>query len=416
MKRALLTAFLAGVLVAGWYYWPATPRPWTSADIVLLQSLSLQSLKPLPADPSNAVADDSKATEFGHALFFDPRLSANGGISCATCHQPIRRFSDGLPRGQAIGTSKRNTPSLVGTAYSPWQYWDGRRDSQWAQALSPLEDPNEHGSNRAQVVALISNDAAYRARYQQVFGDLPDPEDALSVNRAFANIGKALAAYERLLVPGPSRFDDYVAALVAGDTAKQAEFFSDDEVVGLQLFISAANCTQCHNGPLLTNNEFHNTGVISFPGELPDKGRVVGVREVMANEFNCRSAYSDDTNGRCPELEFVRTGQELTGAFRTPSLRNLENTAPFMHQGQIATLTEVLEHYNTAPLAMIGHNEAKPLKLRNSDLRQLEAFLLTLAAPIDADARWLQAPALPLVATEGEEQQWLSPAAGMPGQ
>jgi len=391
-------ALVASVCAAGWYYWPATPRPWTQSEVAVLQSLSLASLGPVPADPSNAVADDPRAAEFGHALFFDARLSANGGISCATCHQPIRRFSDGLPKGQAIGTSKRNTPSIVGTAYSPWLYWDGRRDSQWAQALSPLEDAKEHGSNRQQLVTLVVNDPGYRTRYRQLFDELPDLDDRQSVNRAFANIGKALAAYERLLVPGRSRFDDYVAALAAGDFAPQAEIFSADEIVGLQLFIGAANCTQCHNGPLLTNNEFHNTGVISFPGELPDKGRVVGVREVLANEFNCRGAYSDDATQSCAELDFVRSGQELTGAFRTPSLRNLENTAPFMHQGQIETLSEVLEHYNRAPLAMIGHNEAKPLKLRRSDLRQLEAFLLTLAAPIDADARWLQAPVSPLPA------------------
>jgi cytochrome c peroxidase len=405
VKRALPIVIVLSALAIAWYYWPATPRPWTDADIAVLRSLSLASLGPVPADPSNAVADDPRAAAFGHALFFDTRLSANGGISCATCHQPIRRFTDGLPKGQAIGTSKRNTPSIVGVAYSPWLYWDGRRDSPWAQALSPLEDPKEHGSDRQQVAASIMNDPAYRVRYQQLFGDLPDPDNAQSVNRAFANVGKALAAYGRRLLPGPSRFDNYVAALVAGDAASQAELFSDDEIVGLQLFIGAANCTQCHNGPLLTNNEFHNTGVISFPGELPDKGRVVGVREVVANEFNCRGAYSDDTNQRCAELEFVRTGQALTGAFRTPSLRNLEHTAPFMHQGQIETLFEVLEHYNTAPLAMIGHNEAKPLKLRRSDLRQLEAFLLTLASPIDADAHWLQAPPLPLAMERDQQQQ-----------
>jgi cytochrome c peroxidase len=404
MKHVLLIGTLASLCAAIWYYWPAAPRPWTEADIEQLQSLSLASLAPPPKDPSNTVADDPAAAEFGHALFFDARLSGNGGISCATCHQPIRRFTDGLPRGQAIGTSKRNTPSIVGTAYSPWLYWDGRRDSLWAQALSPLEDPKEHGSDRHHVVALILNDAAYRARYQQLFGELPDLDDAQAVSRAFANIGKALAAYERLLLPGSSRFDDYVAALVASDTERQAELFSDEEVAGLQLFIGAANCTQCHNGALFTNNEFHNTGVISFPGELPDNGRVAGVREVIANEFNCRGAYSDDATRRCPELDYVRTDQALTGAFRTPSLRNLDNTAPFMHQGQIATLAGVLEHYNTAPLAMIGHNEAKPLKLRRSELRQLEAFLLTLASPIDADDTWLRAPVLPLTAERDEEQ------------
>ncbi len=394
MKRFLLfVVIICGAIVALWYNWPSTPRSWTAADIAILQSLSINSLGPLPADPTNAIADDPIAASFGHALFFDTRLSANGRVSCATCHQPGRRFTDGLPQARAIGTSKRNTQSIVGTAYSPWLYWDGRRDSQWSQALSPLEDPNEHGSDRNYIVDLVVNDPTYRATYLKLFGQPPDPRNAQAVNMAFANVGKVIAAYERKLLPGPSRFDNYVAAVIAGDTAKQAELFTDDEIVGLQLFIGAANCTQCHNGPLFTNNEFHNTGVISYPGKLPDKGRVAGVREVTNNEFSCNGPYSDDSRRNCPELEYVRSGPELIGAFRTPSLRNLENTAPYMHQGQIATLFEVLEHYNAAPLAMIGHNEAKPLNLRDRDLRQLEAFLLTLSAPPAGDEKWLGPPA-----------------------
>ncbi|MGI9271873.1 MAG: cytochrome-c peroxidase [Woeseiaceae bacterium] len=392
MKR-FLQALLAGTLVAlVWYSWPASPRPWTDADIAILQSLSIESLAPLTDDPTNSVADNPLAAEFGHALFFDPRLSVNGGISCSTCHQTIRNFTDGLAKGQAIGTSKRNTPSIVGTAYSPWLYWDGRRDSQWSQALSPLEDANEHGSDRQHVVDLVLNDPDYRNTYIELFGDPPRDLNEVAINTVFANVGKVIAAYERLLQPGHSRFDEFVAAVLDSDTTMQTELFSEDEVVGLQLFIGDANCTQCHNGPLLTNNEFHNTGVISFPYELPDKGRVVGVREVSSNEFSCDGPYSDDLGRNCPELQFVRTGPELIGAFRTPSLRNLENTAPFMHKGQIATLFEVLEHYNDAPLAMIGHNEAKPLGLRDRDLRQLEAFLLTLSAPLSTDEKWLRQP------------------------
>lgn len=392
MKRFLQLLLLAAAIAVAWYNWPASPKPWTDTDIAVLQSLSIDSLAPLPGDSSNAVADNPLAAEFGHALFFDARLSVNGGIACSTCHQPIRRFTDGLQKGQAIGTSNRNTPSIVGTAYSPWLYWDGRRDSQWSQALSPLEDAKEHGSDRRHIVNVVLGDPTYNALYRQLFGDPPQNLNNLAINTAFANIGKAFAAYERLLMPGRSRFDEFVAALLEGDVAAQATLFSDDEVIGLQLFIGEANCTQCHNGPLLTNNEFHNTGVISFPGEVPDKGRVAGVREVAGNVFSCDGPYSDDGGRVCPELQYVRTGPELIGAFRTPSLRNLENTAPFMHRGQIATLNEVLEHYNDAPLAMIGHNEAKPLGLRDRDLRQLEAFLLTLSAPLSTDDKWLGPP------------------------
>jgi cytochrome c peroxidase len=147
------------------------------------------------------------------------------------------------------------------------------------------------------------------------------------------------------------------------------------------LFIGEARCTQCHNGPLFTDNEFHNTGLINLEGEQPDKGRAVGIRDVLEQPFNCRGAYSDDPARECTELDFARTGPELIGAFRTPSLRNLENTAPYGHKGQVATLAEMLAHYNEAPDAMIGRSEAKPLGLGKRELAYLEAFLRTLAAP-----------------------------------
>lgn len=355
--------------------WDYSPRGWSEEGVAVLESLWLESLPDLPPDPTNRVADDPRAVEFGRRLFFETRFSANGAISCATCHQPERHFTDGLPKGVAIGVSKRNTPSIVGTAYSPWFYWDGRRDSQWSQALSPLEDSNEHAVNRLTTIAIVVEDKDYWRMYKALFGE------ASSVDTMFSNIGKAIAAFERTIMPMPSRFDRYVAAVVAGDDARQAALFTDEEVRGLRLFIGAANCTQCHNGPLLTNNEFHNTGLINFKGEVPDKGRVVGIREVLEQPFNCRGVHSDDPARDCAELDFARTGPELIGAFRTPSLRNLENTAPYGHKGQVATLVDMLTHYNEAPDAMIGHNEAKPLGLSKRELAYLEAFLRTLAAP-----------------------------------
>ena len=370
--------------IAGYYTWlhRELPRPvWTKAEITLMQSLWIEQLPGLPPDRTNAVADDPRAAELGRRLFFDTRMSANGAISCATCHQPERRFTDGLPQGQAIGTSKRNTMSIVGTAYSPWLYWDGRRDSQWAQALSPLEDPNEHGSDRGTVARLIAADPRYAAEYELLFGAHPDLSSEVAVNIVFANVGKAIAAFERTIVPLPSRFDEFVAAVIAGDENRQTELFDDDEAQGLRLFLGEANCMQCHNGPLFTNNEFHNTGVLSAVAELPDTGRAAGLGEALQDPFNCRGALSDDPDRYCPELEFARGGPELVGAVRTPSLRNLGGTAPFMHKGQLATIAAVLEHYNKAPDAMIGHNEAKPLGLNRRQLAQLEAFLDTVQGP-----------------------------------
>jgi cytochrome c peroxidase len=412
-KKLRVIAAAAGfiALLAWWQLRVTESPPWSAAEIAVLQSLSVGSLPPLPPDPSNAVADDPLAADLGARLFLDTRLSANGGISCATCHQPARHFTDGLPKARAIGTSNRNTPSIVGTAYSPWLYWDGRRDSQWSQALSPLEDPNEHGINRLQVARLVAEDDSYRQQYETLFGPLPDigdtdrfpkvkgapqgeswniawsamaADDRFAINRIFSNVGKAIAAFERTLLPKASPFDDYVAAVAGGDFAAAEHILTDDEIRGLRLFIGEASCTQCHNGPLLTNNEFHNTGVLSAEGQLPDKGRVTGVREVLANPFNCLGEYSDDAERFCPELLFVRTGPELVGAMRTPSLRNVEKTAPYMHNGQVATLEQALAHYNEAPDAMIGHNEAKPLTLGTRQLRQMNAFLRTLSTPPEA--------------------------------
>jgi cytochrome c peroxidase len=370
----------------------APPIAWSDEELVSLRSLWIDNLPALPSDPTNAVADDPDAAAFGHRLFFDARLSANGMISCSTCHQPIRKFTDGLAKGVAIGQSKRNTPSIVGTAYSPWLYWDGRKDSQWAQALAPLEDANEHGSSRLHVLSIVASVSAYRKTYQDLFGPPPNLLEQDEIDRAFANVGKAIAAYERLLLPGESRFDRYVEHVVGGGDHLEQAFLSDEEIRGLRLFIGDARCTECHNGPLFTNNEFHNTGLLSAPGELPDRGRIDGVRELMADPFNCLGPYNDDPNPSCPELTYARTGAELIGATRTPSLRNLEDTAPFQRKGQIETLAEVLDHYNRAPLALIGHNEAKELNFSDWELHALEAFLMSLSAPIAADEHWLRAP------------------------
>ena len=380
-KTVVAVFVIAALAAAVWQFRPLSPAPWTNAEIEILRSLWIASLPPLAPDPTNAVADNPRAAKLGQQLFFDTRMSANGVVSCASCHQPQRRFTDGLPKGQGVASSKRNTRSIVGVAYSPWLYWDGRKDSLWSQALAPLEDPNEHGSDRVKVVELVTQSSEYREDYEILFGAL-DPAEDDAIDTAFANVGKAIAAFERLLMPSPSRFDDYVAALLDGNEDGQAAALTTDEILGLQLFIGEAGCTQCHNGPLLTNNEFHNTGVISFPGEVPDKGRVAGVREVLADAFNCGGNYNDSAEADCTELKHARTGAELIGAFRTPSLRNLENTEPYMHKGQFNTIAETLRHYNEAFPAMIGHNEAKPLGLSGRQLRQIEAFLGSLAAPL----------------------------------
>lgn len=373
----------------------------------------------MQSDLSNSVADYHEAAEFGHALFFDKRLSANQNVSCASCHQPKNYYTDALPLAIGMGPGTRHTPSLVGLSYSPWYYWDGRRDSQWSQALAPLEAKHEQGIDRTSLVNFILQDRLYLEKYEKVFGaisaglkntDLSDSSATpigdqsetetwrdfesdvqIEISKIFSNLGKALAAYQRLLHPGDSRFDNYARSLqkIPVKSDPKEPILNRQERLGLKLFIGKGNCVDCHNGPLFTNHEFHNTGVIPLPGELPPLGRFNGIRIAREDPFNCLGAYSDANPRDCVELRFARDTKDMVGAHKTPTLRNIAETSPYMHTGQQNSLSDVIEHYNEAPTAMVSHNEAKPLKLRRSEMKQLEAFLRTLSAPLATDSFWL---------------------------
>ena len=391
--------------------------PWSDGERGVLASLSLAALGNAPLDPTNQHDGDPLAIRLGHQLFFDTRFSATGGISCATCHQPARAFTDGLGKGAGIGFSKRNTRTLLGVTHSPWQYWDGRRDTLWAQALTPIEDHNEHGISRTEMVTAFAAEPQYRSAWQEIVGS-PLPEfadvnrfpveasplgvadaaaawermtafDRQQVNRVFAHLGKFIAAYEAILLPGPDPLEAYLKNVAQGQDEPIAKFGAE-AIAGLRLFVGKARCIECHNGPLLTNNEFHNTGVLSAPGELPDRGRVDGVRLVAADPFNCMSLFSDDNT--CAELRYRRSGVTTIGATRTPTLRGVTVTAPYMHKGQIATLAEVVDHYDFAEEALVGHNEAKPLRLTPRESRHLIAFLETLTFGMAIDPAWLAPP------------------------
>jgi cytochrome c peroxidase len=393
---------------------------WSQGEVEQLRSLWLGSLQPLPPDPSNGVGDDLLAVTLGHSLFFDSRFSRDGDVSCATCHQPDLFFTDGLPQAEAIGTTHRGTQAIAGAAYSSWFFWDGRRDSLWSQAMVPLESAIEHGGTRTQFAHLIGEDQSYRELYEKIFAPLPDfsnrdrfpdaagpvedptalaawesmtPEDQATVTGVFVNLVKAIAAYERRIMPGPSRFDEYVSALVKEDEAAVEALLSDEEVAGMRLFLTRGNCLQCHNGPLFTNNGFHSVGVPDVDESEPDIGRFAGAAEVVDSEFNCLGPYSDADPEQCEELRFVKTeGLELLGAFKVPSLRNVAETAPYMHAGQFESLTDALVHYNSAPLGPTGHTDLMPLGFTAEELNQLEAFLRTLSGPLDVPPKLLSSP------------------------
>jgi cytochrome c peroxidase len=387
---------------------------WSDDQLTTLKSLWIGSLPPLPPDPSNKYADNPEAAVFGQKLFFDTRFSSNGEVACATCHLPDQFFQDGTPLASGIGTTNRRTMTILGTAYSPWLFWDGRKDSQWAQALGPMENPVEHGGNRVLYAHLIAE--FYSDEYTALFGPLPElsnlprnagpvtdpeaaanwdamsPEDRQAVTRIFVNMGKAIAAYERHLNPGPSRFDQYVEAVLNNHSSAN-DILTTDEIAGLKLFIGKANCTNCHSGPLFTNNDFHNTGVPAARDLPEDVGRSLGAQQVLTDEFNCLSVYSDAPPEGCAELNFLVVDEhQQERQYKPPSLRNVAERGPFMHAGQFASLEQVLNHYNTAPAAPAGHSELEPLHLTQKQIEQIIAFLKTLNSPINADPKWLVKP------------------------
>lgn len=394
MKRCAILAWLMLAPLAPASAGSAFIEPRFSADeVALFGSLWIGNLgAPLP-DPSNRVADDPRAAMLGKRLFFDPKLSGNGRVSCASCHRPDHGFADARPQSRGMGMTTRNAMTVVGAAWQTWFFWDGRKDSLWSQALDPLESANEHGGDRSGLVRTVARH--YRGDYEALFGPLPqlgnrkswrtlDAPERGAITRAFANIGKAIAAWQRTLVFGGSRFDRYAEAVLRGNHETARAIFTPDEVAGLRLFIGPARCIQCHNGPLFTNGEFHATGV-RLSGRDEDAGRARGMSQARADEFNCLGAYSDAKPDECEALRFLPAAWSgRPGAFKTPTLRNITRTAPYMRTGELPTLRAVLEHYNNAgkiPYAD-ARTEIRLLNLSARELDQLTSFLATLEGPV----------------------------------
>jgi cytochrome c peroxidase len=400
----------------------ASPQPatgadrWSAEDRAVLASLSLQRLPPVPVDPSNAVERLPAAVDLGQRLFNDARFSRNGAVSCASCHDPQKQFQDGLPVSHGVGTGSRRAMPIVGAGYGSWLFWDGRKDSLWSQALGPLEDAVEHGGNRTRYAHLVAEN--YRKEYEALFNAMPKldglPSDAGpngstaekaawaamdeglrdNVSRVFSNLGKAIAAYEKSLQHEPTRLDRYIDAVVTGDPAAQG-MLRANEVRGLRLFVGKAQCVSCHNGPLFTDQQFHNTGVPPRDAARPDRGRAAATAGVRDDEFNCLGPFSDAQPKQCQELRFmVSDDPALEGAFKTPGLRGAAQRPPYMHAGQFATLEEVVRHYVAAPHAAAGHSELThrhtggaagthaeraPIELTDAEVADLVSFLGTLS-------------------------------------
>jgi cytochrome c peroxidase len=289
-------------------------------------------LKPRP------VPRDSPLTEarvrLGRQLFFDPILSADRTVACASCHHPAKGFASAgaRPRGIRGQQTARRAPSLFNRAYGAAFFWDGRESSLEAQALRPIEDPAEMGARLPDVVKRLQADRTYRANFEAAF------DNGVSA----ANLAKALASFQRVLLRGDSRVDRFrTQADHAALTAAERR--------GLWLYESKAQCWRCHGGANFTDEQFHNTGV-NWGKKPLDLGRYAVTRR-------------DADRGK----------------FKTPTLRGVALTAPYMHDGSIATLQEVVEFYNRGGVKNPYLDPViAPLGLSKDDVRDLVAFLEAL--------------------------------------
>ncbi|MCP3062724.1 cytochrome-c peroxidase [Myxococcus sp. K38C18041901] len=295
-------------------------------------------------DATNRVDGLEAARTLGNELFRDPGLSRCGSVSCESCHTGEGRTVE-TPTAEGCGgqRTERNPPTVLNVRHNRWFMWDGRADSLWSQAILPLTNPVEMDSDAEVVRARLQAQDSYRSRYLALFGADPGAEPGPEL---MANVGKVLAAYERDLMRVEAPFDVDVRRFLAAVDAGTAE--SDPAYLGLKTFVRKGQCIVCHKGPSLTDELFHNVG-------LQDKGPGAGgqwavLQSLLDWEYNAAGRYSDDRSGadarRLTTLRTQAKQEELEGAFRTPSLRNVALTAPYMHTGAQATLEEVVDFYN----------------------------------------------------------------------
>jgi cytochrome c peroxidase len=397
----------------------------------------MNSLAVMPAtlwpDPTNKYGDDPAAAVLGQKFFFETRYSAGGSVSCATCHNPSMGFQDARANTSSgpdpTKFTGRHAPSVINAAFGSgkatggsWQFWDGRADSQWSQALGPPESPIEMGGSRTTIALLIRDH--YKAEYEAVFKDhampsldgvtagvtgssdafaaLP-PQTQHDVTEVYVNFGKAIAAYERKIVSRNSRYDAYLTDFQAG--RPESAMFSDDEKLGLKVFVGKGLCVSCHRGPTLTDWKFHNIGTQQLGPNIPamDVGRQAGVATVTTGAFkafNCMSEWSDHPDkSQCAVANLSVKDSDL-GAFKTPGLRDISRTSPYKHTGRLKTLEEVVDHYDMGggdPSTFVGMVDAPDIAKLNLTAAE-KAGLVKFLKALDGEAlapALLTAPALP---------------------
>jgi cytochrome c peroxidase len=343
---------------------PADLPPWRPDELA-----SIGSLGPWPPptgrDASNRVSGRAEAAALGEVLFHSTRLSTVGGLRCASCHEPWRHFTDGRARALGAEAGARNTPSLLNMRQQHWFGWDGANDSLWSQSIRPMLDVREMRSDAAHVAQALRDDETLTRLYALAFGHAPPADN----ETALVDAGKALAAYQETLTSERTPFDSFRDALARGDFDAVARYPVAAQR-GLRLFIGGGRCIACHAGPNFSDGEFHRSPIVStlHDGSV-DSGRVLGLKKLLASPYARNGRFSDESNAaRGPAPQPAQAG-----AFRTPGLREVSATAPYMHDGSVANLCDALQ----AHAALDG----LPMPaLTLAERRDIVAFLRTLSA------------------------------------
>jgi cytochrome c peroxidase len=322
--------------------------------------------QPATRDPSNRGSGKPEAIALGERLFFSPRLSGDAGVLCATCHAPWRAFTDGRPHAFGLAAVDRNTPSVANVRLQRWYGWDGANDTLWAQSIRPLLDPREMASSPGRIAALVRDDPELRAAYAAAFGAPPADDEAVLVG-----VGKALAAYQETLETGRTPFDELRDALARGDPEAAASYPAPARQ-GLRIFIGKGNCASCHAGPNFTDGAFHDVGTASRRQDgTPDAGRQDGIRKLLANPYNLLGRFAGDApQAKVAATRAAAKEKGVAGAFRTPGLRDVALTAPYLHDGSLVTLCDVVRR----------HPRKGRASLSAAQRTDLVAFLETLTA------------------------------------
>lgn len=347
MNANRLSARLASLLVVGLMANACdNEEPFPTLDeLELLRELHTMPQRP-PADPTNRFADNPQAASLGNRLFHDPKLSVCGTVSCASCHDGDgRTVQTALADGCNGGVTGRNPPTILNVGYERWFMWDGRADRLWNQAILPMTSPIEMGSNSTIVRNQLT--ASYLGEYTELFGKTPqDTED----DEVLANVGKLMQAYERTVNRSRAPFDDDVKRFIAAAEVSAAEAEKDPAYLGLKTYVRKGQCIICHKGVTMTDHLFHNIGVKDSTPGAP--GQTAAVEEMLDWKFNAAGPYSDNRSGQdATRLGALRATlaekrAEMEGAYKTPTLRNITLTAPYMHTGEVATLEDVIEFYD----------------------------------------------------------------------